>query len=272
MSGDPKPFVKWAGGKRQLVEELKKKIPHKYNRYLEPFVGAGALFFELKPKTAYISDINDELIGVYRVIRDEVEALIRTLGTHRNEEEYFYQIRNVDRKGEYKNWSAVKKAARFIYLNRTCYNGLYRVNSKGFFNVPYGFYKNPKIVDKDTLRACSELLKDTEIVHGSFWLVLDKVGANDFVYFDPPYYPLNATSSFTSYTKDGFDQDMQFELKELCDRVDKKGVYFMVSNSHTPFITDLYRQYNVYTADAIRAINCKAEKRGRIKEVIITNY
>lgn len=268
----PKPFIKWAGGKRQLVSELSKAIPPKYNRYFEPFIGGGALFFHLQPKGAYISDINPELINLYKVIRDDVELLIGNLKKYKNTEADYYLIRNADRTAEYKNWDNVRKASRFIYLNRTCFNGLYRVNSDGFFNVPYGFHKTPKIVNEENLRACSKLLRDTEISLASFLAIEDKVKKGDFVYFDPPYVPISQTSSFTKYYKDDFDYDMQFELKELCDRITKKNVLFMMSNSYTDFVIDLYKNYNIKKVKAIRAINCKGDRRGKINEVIITNY
>jgi len=267
-----KPFLKWAGGKRQLIEYLLQNMPKKYNRYFEPFIGGGALFFNIMPKNAYISDINPELINVYEVVRDNVEELIIDLKKHINDENYFYWIRNIDRTDEYNSWNKIKKASRLIYLNKTCFNGLYRMNSKGHFNVPFGFYKNPKIVDENNLRACSNLLKETEIVLGSFLEIETKVKEGDFVYFDPPYVPLNNTSSFTKYYKDDFDYDMQFELKELCDRITKKNVYFMLSNSNTDIVIKLYKNYTIKKIQANRAINCKGNKRGKVSELIITNY
>ena len=211
------PIVKWVGGKRQLMFELLKNMPKSHNRYFEPFIGGGALFFELQPENAYISDMNEELINLYSIVRDNVYELISDLNKHEVSKEYFLEIRNLDRTDKYKNLSNVQRASRFIYLNRTCFNGLYRVNSQGQFNVPYGNYKNPRIVDENNLLNCSELLKNTEIKCADFSEILTKVKKGDFVYFDPPYVPLNETSSFTSYTKDGFDMDMQFKLREVCD-------------------------------------------------------
>ncbi|RZD15573.1 MAG: DNA adenine methylase [Candidatus Acididesulfobacter guangdongensis] len=269
---NPKPFIKWAGGKRQLIEELISLFPANYNRYFEPFIGGGALFFAIQPENAYISDINPELINLYNVVKNDVDSLIEDLRRYKNTEEEFYKIRNLDRKPSYKKFSKVRKASRFIYLNKTCYNGLYRTNSDGYFNVPFGFYKNPNIIDEKNLKVCSELLKKTEIALSPFSAIESKIKTGDFVYFDPPYMPISKTSSFTKYYKDDFDVDAQFELKELCDRLTKKRVYFMLSNSYSELILNLYKQYNIKKIRAIRAINCKAAKRGAIDELIITNY
>lgn len=266
------PIVKWVGGKRQLMLELLKNMPKSYNRYFEPFIGGGALFFELQPENAYISDMNDELINLYSVVRDNVYELISDLNKHEVSKEYFLEIRNLDRTDEYKNLSDVQRASRFIYLNRTCFNGLYRVNSQGQFNVPFGNYKKPRIVDEKNLLNCSELLKNTEIKCADFSEILTKVKRGDFVYFDPPYVPLNETSSFTSYTKDGFDMDMQFKLREVCDELDSMGVMFMLSNSDTKFVNELYSNYEIKKVFASRAVNANAEGRGKITEVLVRNY
>ena len=266
------PIVKWVGGKRQLMFELLKNRPKSYNRYFEPFIGGGALFFELQPENAYISDMNDELINLYSVVRDNVYELISDLNKHEVSKEYFLEIRNLDRTDEYKNLSNVQRASRFIYLNRTCFNGLYRVNSQGQFNVPFGNYKNPRIVDENNLLNCSELLKNTEIKCADFSEILTKVKKGDFVYFDPPYVPLNETSSFTSYTKEGFDMDMQFKLREVCDELDSMGVMFMLSNSDTKFVNELYSNYEIKKVFASRAVNANAEGRGKITEVLVRNY
>jgi len=266
------PIVKWAGGKRQLIADLKNNLPKKFNRYFEPFIGGGALFFNIQPENAYISDINPELINLYQVIKNDVYELIDDLKQHKNSEEYFYEIRNIDRNGKYKKWSDVQKASRFIYMNRTCFNGLYRVNSKGEFNVPYGKYSNPRILDEINLLNCSQLFQNTEIRHSDFSEILNHVQKGDFVYFDPPYAPLNETSSFTSYTKDGFGEDMQVKLKELCDELDNMGVYFMLSNSDTKGINKLYKDYEIKKVFASRAINSVASKRGKITEILVRNY
>ena len=266
------PIVKWVGGKRQLMFELLKNRPKSYNRYFEPFIGGGALFFELQPENAYISDMNEELINLYSVVRDNVYELISDLNKHEISKEYFLEIRNLDRTDEYKNLSNVQRASRFIYLNRTCFNGLYRVNSQGQFNVPFGNYKNPRIVDENNLLNCSELLKNTEIKCADFSEIMTKVKKGDFVYFDPPYVPLNETSSFTSYTKDGFDMNMQFKLREVCDELDSMGVMFMLSNSDTKFVNELYSNYEIKKVFASRAVNANAEGRGKITEVLVRNY
>ena len=266
------PIVKWVGGKRQLMFELLKNMPENYNRYFEPFIGGGALFFELQPNNAYISDTNEELINLYQVVRDNVDVLINDLKKHKITKEYFIEIRNIDRTQEYQNWSDIQKASRFIYLNRTCFNGLYRVNSKGEFNVPFGNYKNPKILDENNLLNCSELLKNTEIECADFSQILSKVKKGDFVYLDPPYVPLNETSSFTSYTKDGFDLDMQFKLRDVCDELDNKGVKFLLSNSDTKLVNELYENYNIKKVFATRAINANPDGRGKITEVLVRNY
>lgn len=266
------PIVKWVGGKRQLMFELLKNLPKSYNRYYEPFIGGGALFFELQPDNAYVSDMNEELINLYSVVRNDVYELIHDLSKHKNSKEYFLEIRNLDRTEQYAKLSNVEKASRFIYLNRTCFNGLYRVNTQGQFNVPFGNYKNPKIIDENNLLNCSELLKKTEIRYADFSEILNKVQKGDFVYFDPPYVPLTETSSFTSYTKDGFDLDMQFKLRDVCYELDSMGVKFMLSNSDTKFVNELYVNYEIKKVFASRQINANADGRGKITEVLVKNY
>ena len=266
------PIVKWVGGKRQLMFELLKNMPENYNRYFEPFIGGGALFFELQPQNGYISDMNEELINLYSVVRDDVYELIEDLGKHEVSKEYFLEIRNIDRTEKYAELSSIERASRFIYLNRTCFNGMYRVNSQGQFNVPFGNYKNPRIVDAENLINCSKLLKNTEIYCADFSEILNKVQKGDFVYFDPPYVPLNETSSFTSYTKDGFDLDMQFKLRDVCDELDSKGVMFMLSNSDTKLVNELYSNYEIKKVFASRAINANPNGRGKITEVLVKNY
>ena len=267
-----KPFIKWVGGKTQLLPELISRIPDDFSRYFEPFTGGGALFFYLQSEQSTLIDINEELTNAYTVIKYKTDELIADLEQHIYKKDYYYQIRNVDRTDEYESWSDVRRASRLIYLNKTCFNGLYRVNSKGEFNTPIGRYKNPKIVDKTNLRACSQALQKAEIINGSFLKVEERVGSNDFVYFDPPYAPLNATSNFTGYSSHGFDGEMQLSLRKLCDRLDKKGVRFMVSNSNAPLILDLYQNYRIELVYATRAINSKGNKRGKIPEVLVTNY
>lgn len=272
LKSETYPIVKWVGGKRQLMFELIKNRPKSYNRYFEPFIGGGALFFELQPEQAYISDMNEELINLYSVVRDNVYELIKDLSKHEVSKEYFLEIRNIDRTEQYTELSDVERASRFIYLNRTCFNGMYRVNSQGQFNVPFGHYKNPRIIDENNLLNCSELLKKTEIKCADFSEILTKVKKGDLVYFDPPYVPLNETSSFTSYTKDGFDIDMQFKLRDVCDELDTMGVKFMLSNSDTKLVNELYANYEIKKVFASRQINANADGRGKITEVLVRNY
>lgn len=267
-----KPFLKWVGGKGQLLPELIKKIPRNFKKYYEPFVGGGALFFHLLPEDAYLSDINVELINAYEVVKEHVEALIQSLSMHVYDETYYYQIRNVDRTPEFQSWSEVERASRLIFLNKTCYNGLYRVNSKGEFNTPFGKYTNPTIVDEENLRACSKALQRVTIRRAPFEAIEKKITHEDFVYFDPPYVPISNSASFTSYDRKGFDLATQEDLFKLCQSLDAHDVKFMLSNSAVPFVLDLYKQFNIETVKAIRAINSKGAKRGEIDEVIITNY
>lgn len=268
----PKPFLKWAGGKTQLLCELTPRLPPKFNRYYEAFIGGGALFFHLCPHTAYISDLNEELINVYQVIKNDIEALIASLNQHIYDKDYYYQQRHLDRNPEYPNCDQIERASRFIYLNRTGYNGLYRVNSKGEFNVPFGKYKNPKISDPVNLRLCSAALQTTEIKCASFLEIESHIQGGDFVYFDPPYEPLTINSSFTSYSSGGFKKEDQIALRDLCIRLDQKGVYWMLSNSSAPLIFELYKDYEIEIVEATRMINSKITKRGKIKELIIRNY
>lgn len=269
---EPKPFLKWAGGKSQLLPELVKRIPEGYTKYFEPFAGGAALFFHLQPRTAYLVDINEDLINTYRVIKEQVDALICDLKQHVYQEDYYYRIRNIDRTEAYQSWTDVQKASRLIYLNKTCYNGLYRVNAKGQFNTPFGSYSNPTILNEANLRVCSRALRNTKLITGSFSAIARRISSDDFVYFDPPYAPLSETANFTGYSQGGFDASMQVKLRDLCDRLDRRGVRFMVSNSSAPLILDLYRSYKVEFVYASRAINSKGKDRGKIPEVIVTNY
>jgi DNA adenine methylase len=270
-------FIKWAGGKGQLLNQFKTLFPKKFNRYLEPFVGSGAIFFYIiqkyKPKEIIISDINEELINTYEIIRDDVERLIIELKQHKEYhlvegKKYYLTIRATNPN----DLPALERAARFIYLNKTCFNGLYRVNSKGKFNVPMGSYKNPDIVQEEKLRLVSKLLKNVIIKVMSFEKVLDYAKKEDFIYFDPPYYPLKKGKSFTTYTKDVFLDEQQKKLANVFKKLDKNGCFVMLSNSDTKFIKDLYLDYNIHYVKATRMINCNAEKRGKISEVVVTNY
>lgn len=271
------PFLKWAGGKRQLLHEIRKYIPKKMNRYFEPFIGAGAVLFELQPQNAIISDINSELVNVYKVIKHEHEELIVHLKKHAHlhNREYFYEIRALDREQEkYGKLSPVEKAARMIYLNKTCFNGLYRVNSKGQFNVPFGQYVNPQIVNEGVLQAVHDYLSyyDVMIWNKDFADVVQDAKEGDFVYFDPPYDPVSDTSSFTSYSLDGFNRNDQIRLRDVCLELDRRGCKFLLSNSATDFIKELYDGFHIELVSATRTINSVASKRGKIDEVLVMNY
>lgn len=267
------PFIKWVGGKRQLMKEIKQYLPKEFNQYFEPFIGGGAVFFELKRENSFINDYNPELTNLYEVIKTNPKALIRDLKKHINTEEYYYALRALDRNPVvFKSLSKVERASRFIFLNKTGFNGLYRVNSKGQNNVPYGKNPNARIVDEENILACSTALKKTIITTGDFEKIKPHIKKGDLVYLDPPYVPVNATSSFTGYTDQGFKEDMQIRLKEFCDYIDSIGAFFMLSNSYTKFILDLYSEYTIQIVEANRALNCKAAGRGKINEVLVMNY
>ncbi len=268
----PRPFIKWVGGKTQLLPELAKRVPKDFARYYEPFIGGGALFFHLQPSKAILTDINPDLINLYIVVRDKVRELIEELKRHVYDKTYYYQMRNIDRTSEYEGWSDVQRASRLIYLNKSCYNGLYRLNSQGQFNVPFGRYTDPTILDVDNLLACHFVLQGSTVEVADFGSIYEKISSRDFVYFDPPYAPLSATSNFTSYTRHGFDIEMHYALKKLCLKLDAKGVRFMLSNSSAPLILDLFADFNTELVYATRAINSNAKKRGKIHEVVVTNY
>jgi len=266
-------FVKWAGGKKQLIEQFKPLFPKEIKRYIEPFVGGGAVLFYVlktyKPKEVFIFDINEELINTYEIVRDDVENLIIELKKLKSlhNKEHYYQIRAENPQ----LLSKLTRASRFIYLNKTCFNGLYRVNLSGGFNVPIGSYKNPLVCPEEDLKEISKLLKNVKIINGSFKECLDFARKGDFVYFDPPYYPLNKTS-FTTYTKDKFLDEEQKQLKEVFSKLDKGGCKVMLSNSDSKFIKDLYKNYYISFVKATRMINCNASKRGKINEVVVRNY
>ena len=269
------PIVKWVGGKRQLLDALVPLLPKRYKVYCEPFLGGGALLFSQQPPSARVNDINAELVNVYEVVKSDVEALIADLSTHRNEADYFYGIRDWDRdKARYAGLSPLKKASRIIYLNKTCYNGLFRVNNAGEFNSPFGSYKNPNIVNAVTLRAVSRYLREADIVitNTDYAAVLEALPRGAFVYLDPPYHPVSETANFTGYTKGGFDKEEQIRLKTCCDDLDRRGVKFMLSNSSAKFIVDLYSRYRITVIQAKRAINSVSTKRGDVDEVVVCNY
>ncbi len=266
------PFLKWAGGKRRLLKQYAPYFPARptINRYYEPFIGSAAVFFHLQPLRACLADVNRNLVEIYRVVQQDVQGLIRALKAHRNERDYYYQVRAL----EPAQLSAAERAARLIFLNRTCYNGLYRENKRGQFNVPFGRYDNPTICDEDRLRRASRALQGVDLVIGDFARVIEPAGPGDFVYFDPPYVPLSATSNFTSYNRHGFDLDDQRRLAQAVQQLSERGVRVMLSNSSAPLIYDLYDRpgFQLLPIQARRNINSKADRRGPVKELLILNY
>lgn len=270
------PFTKWTGGKRQLLSVIRELMPKTYNRYFEPFVGGGALFFDLAPKDAVINDFNAELINCYQQIKDNPQELIEILKVHQeyNSKEYYLDLRSSDRDERIDMMSEVQRAARILYMLRVDFNGLYRVNSKNQFNVPYGRYKNPKIVDENLVSAISTYLNNNqiEIKKGDFEKAVLDVQPGDFVYFDPPYIPLSETSAFTSYTHEGFSYDDQVRLRDTFKKLSDTGAYVMLSNSSSFLVEELYRDFNIHYVEATRTNGAKSSSRGKISEIIVTNY
>lgn len=276
-------FVKWAGGKIQLLNQFEQFLPAKIDRYFEPFIGSGAVFFYVKqahhPKFCMISDNNQDLMNLYVTVKNDLDKLLPLLEKYKiehkkNQKEYYYKQRARFNETE----DILEKSALFIYLNKTCFNGLFRVNSKGKFNVPFGSYSNPSIVQKDKLEQASKLLnnKKVEIKTMDFSNILKYAKNGDFIYFDPPYYPLSDTSSFTSYHKDDFLEKEQRQLSKVFQKLDKRGCHVMLSNSDAPLIYKLYRKYEkegyLHLVKAKRMINCDAKGRKAISEVLVTNY
>ena len=272
------PFLKWAGGKRQLLPFLRKYLPPGYDarsgNYYEPFVGAGALLFNLQPARAIINDVNPELVNCYTVIRDLSTDLIQDLKRHKNTKEYFYDIRELDRGKKFQQLSPVQRASRIIYLNKTCFNGLFRVNKQGQFNVPFGRYKNPNIINADTIRAISRYLNDNRVtvLNTDFAKAVETARRGDFIYFDPPYDPLSETSSFTGYSLHQFGKSEQERLRDVFDELTCRGCKVMLSNSSTNFIADLYADYYIERVPANRNINSVATGRQKIDEFLVLNY
>lgn len=297
-----KPFIKWAGGKSQLLPLFNEYYPKELKSglidfYFEPFLGGASVFFDVvqkyKIKKSYLSDSNIEIVLVYKVIKEKVEDLISALNelkkdyfkkSETKKESFFYNIRDKynDNKINFLNGLNdiyVCRASQMIFLNKTCFNGLYRLNRSGDFNVPFGKYINPGIYNEENLLAVSEVLQNTEIEHGDFEFFKNKINNKSFVYFDPPYRPISYTSSFNSYNKDGFDDDEQNRLAEFYRKLNEKGAKLMLSNSdpkniniNDNFFDDLYRGFTIERIEASRMINSKSEKRGKIKELLITNY
>lgn len=274
-----KPFVKWAGGKRQLLPEIKKYLPSKINKYYEPFAGGGAVFLTMQFGKTTINDFNSELTNTYSVVKDNVDELIEVLKIHEanNTSEYYYEVRAWDRSDEIASKNNIERAARFIYLNKTGFNGLFRVNSQGQVNVPYGRYKNPAIVNEEVLRAVSAYLNKAKvkILNGDYSKALKGVKAGDFVYLDPPYAPISDDKqSFVGYTLNGFSNDEQERLRDTFDALTDKGAYVMMSNSSVPLIHELYAKYADTTVivKASRNINSNGAGRDKVDEVLIMNY
>jgi len=266
----PRPFLKWAGGKGRLLSQYEPFLPQAIDTYYEPFLGGGAVFFHLagRAKQAVLGDINPELVNVYCCVRDQVETLIRHLRNHQrwHSPDYYYQVRQQQTLP-----LAVERAARLLYLNKTCYNGLYRENSQGHFNVPVGKYKNPAICDASLLRAASAALQIADIQTFSFETLLERsLAPRDFVYFDPPYHPISATSSFTGYSRYGFTSEDQERLAAVFRTLAAQGQRVMLSNSDCEFIRELYQGFTLHPILAARAINSRAGRRGKIGELLIT--
>lgn len=268
ISTPPRPFLKWVGGKGQLLSQYEAFFPQQFATYYEPFLGGGAVFFNLRPRQAVLTDINPELVNVYCCVRDQVETVIAALEDHCDQhgQDYYYRVRATV------STEPVVQAARLIYLNKTCYNGLYRENSRGQFNVPMGRYKAPKICHPELLRAVSQALSHVQINLQSFDRVLEQAQPGDFVYFDPPYHPISLTSRFTEYSRYAFTEADQLRLRDTFATLASRGVQVMLSNSDCPFIRELYQGFSIQTISANRAINSNAQKRGKITEVLVTSY
>lgn len=269
---DAAPFLKWAGGKSRLITQYQPYLPAPgdIHRYYEPFIGSAALYFHLQPACARLSDTNCKLIETYEIVRDRPDELIAALQPHRNEKRYYYKIRSQNPQ----KLTAVQRAARLIYMNKTCYNGLYRENQKGQFNVPFGRYKRPKICDVERLNAASRALQGVELCALDFAEAVHDAGEGDFVYFDPPYVPLNATSNFTGYSRFGFDEEDHRRLAQLFHELTARGCRVMLSNSSAPLVYELYdgQGYELQKVQARRNINSKAHRRGPVTELLIMNY
>jgi DNA adenine methylase len=268
----PRPFLKWVGGKTQLLAALERLVPGGFRRYFEPFVGGGALFFHTRPDQAVLTDLNDELVDCYRAVRDQLDDVMAALRRHQYEKNYFYSVRSLDRK----SLPLPERAARTIFLNRTGFNGLYRVNSKGIFNVPFGRHKNPLICDEHNLPACSALLRRATIQVASFHEAMAQAGKGDFVYLDPPYVPLSSTSNFTSYVAGGFGPEQQARLAEELVGLNERGARFVLSNADTPETRQMYGDLDIpgLQIDAVmasRAVNSRPDARGKVSELLVYN-
>lgn len=264
------PVIKWAGGKRQLIERYKEFFPSSYNVYHEPFLGGGAVFFHLVPPVAFLSDSNTELINMYQVIQNKVDQLIEDLSRHRSDSDYYYQIRARD----VNTLNDVQRASRLIYLNKTCYNGLYRVNRKGEFNVPFGKYKHPRFLDAELLLAVNRVLQRAVLSSGDFEGVLDNARPGDFIYFDPPYFPVSKTANFTDFTQNSFGVRDHERLARTFDELARMGCLVMLSNSDMPFVREMYAKYSqgIIPLTANRSINSRGDRRGPVGELIVCSW
>ena len=275
-----RPFVKWVGGKSRLIPRFNAQslLPENFNTYYEPFLGGGAMFFHLAPSYATLNDVNPRLISVYEVIRDQTDSLIdvltvlekkyRAIPTE-SRKDFFLDIR---KRFNARNSLPIEQASYLLFLNKTAFNGMYRENSRGEYNVPFGSYVQPKICDEDNIRQTANLLSKVNLLSGSYEDAVRDAGYGDYVYLDPPYHPLNATSSFTSYSQDGFTVKDQENLRKVFGELDKRGAKVMMSNSDTPFIRDLYSDFRQEKVSAGRSINSKGLQRGNILELVVLNY
>ena len=272
------PVVKWAGGKRQIIEKIKAALPGQFNSYYEPFVGGGAVLFELAPKNAVINDVNQELLAIYKCLQDRelFELMVEELDKHEanHSEDYYLEVRSWDRNPRFELEPIWKRAARAIYLNKACFNGLYRVNAKGYFNVPSAKKEKVKTYDAQNLEEIYKYFsnENVQILSGDFVEACRTARAGDFVYFDPPYDVPEDKGSFTAYSKFDFTKDDQIRLANCFKKLSEKGVKCMLSNHNTPFINELYEGFNIQVITARRNINSKGDARGAVEEVIITNY
>lgn len=267
-----KPILKWVGGKRQLLDDILPLLPRTLKLYVEPFVGGGAVLLAQQPQHARVNDYNAELINVYTVVRDSPDDLLELLREHdaKNTSEHYYEVRALDREPGFEDTDPVVRAARIIYLNKTCFNGLYRVNSAGQINSPYGRYKNPNIVNEPGIRALSRYLQgDIDLRCGDYADALVDLPKGSFVYLDPPYMPLSQTSAFTGYTEGGFNYDEQVRLRDECVKLREQGIRFVESNSDCEAIRELYADFEIKTVQAKRAINSRGDRRGAVNEVLI---
>ena len=272
------PFVKWAGGKTQLLDRIRALMPKEYNHYFEPFIGGGALFFNVAPKNFTINDFNSELVQAYKCFtsNDDFKALVEKLDFYQenHSEEQYYQVRAMDKEEGFLNLPIYERAARMIYLNKSCFNGLYRVNSKGYFNVPSGKKETINCYEEANLNEIADFFSNSkfEILNGDFEKAVENAQKGDFVYFDPPYDTWEDKNSFTSYAKNPFGKDEQKRLAEVFKKLSDKGVFVMLSNHNTEYIRELYKDFNIHVVEAKRMINSKATGRGNVEEVLVTNY